>query len=222
MRNKFKENMFMKDKLIEHLRKKENHYKDRAYFKNLYMYWAMYLLVFIIPNSIFEILPFTKDFFICLFSDIPLLKNLLNNPKYPDYVVFYVCLISVITIIFAFKLIYDYFYFRIYEFGMFDIYKIKNTNYKKAKDGNKIKTFLIVFIIEPIIIGVMIWSFYFYNGFLESDLFANEGNISNLFQTRFGAFFMMVIWQGFMSMFVAGYPVYFVDCVHDILKKEKK
>ena len=59
MRNKFKENMFMKDKLIEHLRKKENHYKDRAYFKNLYMYWAMYLLVFIIPNSIFEILPST-------------------------------------------------------------------------------------------------------------------------------------------------------------------
>lgn len=81
---------------------------------------------------------------------------------------------------------------------------------------------MIVFIIEPIIIGVMIWSFYFYNGFLESNLFANRGNISNLFQTRFGAFFMMIIWQGFMNMFVAGYPVYFVDCVYDILKKDKK
>lgn len=209
----------LKEKLIAYLKEKENtHANRKRYYGYLYVYWLMYLVIFIIPSSIFEIFPFLENI-TYPFKDIPLFKNLISNSIYPDHIVFYVCLMTIISIISIPKIAYDSFFYRVYEYGMFNLYAITEEFNQKQKNDKKINTIFIVFILTPLFIGFMIYSLYFYDDFLNSRLF--HANISNLFQTRFGVFMIMLIWQGLLNWFVGGYLPTAIDYAYDILRSKK-
>ncbi|WP_154570338.1 hypothetical protein [Campylobacter portucalensis] len=131
--------------------------------------------IFINPGNIFEILPF----FWKPFKDIPLLEILRANPIYPENIVFYVCLMSIISIISISGIAYNHFYYRVYEFGMFNISKSRWNLIKNKKNTKKLDTILSVFVLMSLLIGYMIYGLYFYNDSLASGLF--HINISNLF-----------------------------------------